>query len=294
MPKSVASPTGRGSPNPSTSFRLKAPHANSAMATRVPAHATAGYTLHRPPLPLIYKPPSCGVAPPGCDVERCMQKRDLRQAKHNASAVLALCARCECALCMICAKPRNRWSSPLGQTLESVTTNTDPPFTFAYNPNDADMQRMREQLVLEPVLTHAWHEATWRCCARPGGLVVDVGGNFGWYTLFSLALGCEVVVFEPVPLFQEVRPPPGHLYEPPYEPPYAAASPMLRPRCPGHLAPPGYLVITRAGAPAGHLPQPWLRRARDHLWQRRVRRAWQLQPARAAPRRQAQEEARYV
>ena len=72
------------------------------------------------------------------------------------------------------------------------------------HPNDADMQRMREQLVLEPVLTHAWHEATWRCCASPGGLVVDVGGNFGWYTLFSLALGCEVIVFEPVPLFQEV------------------------------------------------------------------------------------------
>ena len=80
------------------------------------------------------------------------------------------------------------------------------------------------------MLTHAWHEATWACCARPGyslltavltthyslltthcccarpgGLVVDVGGNFGWYTLFSLALGCEVIVFEPVPLFQEVR-----------------------------------------------------------------------------------------
>eukprot|EP00964_Phaeocystis_antarctica_P023928 scaffold13386_cov51-Phaeocystis_antarctica.AAC.2 len=161
------------------------------MAVRVPAHATAGYTLHRPPIPLIYKPRSCGDTPPGCDVERCMAKRQLRQAKHNASAVLDLCARCECALCMICAKPRNRWTSPLGQTLESVTTNTDPPFTFAYNPNDADMQRMREQLVLEPVLTHAWHEATWACCARPGGLVVDVGGNFGWYTLFSLALGCE-------------------------------------------------------------------------------------------------------
>ena len=133
-----------------------------------------------------------------------MQKRDLRLAKHNASAVQAVCARCECALCMICAKPHNRWTSPLGQMLESTTTNTDLPFTFAYNPNDADMQRMREQLVLEPVLTHAWHEATWRCCARPGGLVVDVGGNFGWYTLFSLALGCEVIVFEPVPLFQEV------------------------------------------------------------------------------------------
>ena len=242
------------------------------MANRVPAHATAGYTLHRPPLPLIYKPPSCGDAPPGCDVERCMQKRDLRQAKHNASAVLALCARCECSLCLICAKPRNRWTSPRGQTLESVTTNTDPPFTFAYNPNDADMQRMREQLVLEPVLTHAWHEATWRCCARPGGLVVDVGGNFGWYTLFSLALGCEVIVFEPVPLFQEVLrlccgSPYARLYEHLYEHLY---SPMLRLCTAWHLATAGYLVITPPGAPPGYLAQPRLRRARDHLRQRGV------------------------
>ena len=174
------------------------------MANRVPTHAETGFTLHRPPLPLIYKPHSCGDTPPSCNAELCMQKRQLRRAKHNVSAGIELCNRCECALCLICAKPRNRWTSPRGQTLETVTTRTDPPFTFAYNPFDADMQRMREQLILEPVLTHAWHEATWRCCARPGGLVVDVGGNFGWYTLYSLALGCEVVVFEPVPLFQEV------------------------------------------------------------------------------------------
>ena len=31
-----------------------------------------------------------------------------------------------------------------------------------------------------------------------------MGGNFGWYTLYSLALGCEVSVFEPVPAYQEV------------------------------------------------------------------------------------------
>ena len=122
------------------------------MANRVPTHAETGFTLHRPPLPLIYKPHSCGDTPPSCNAELCMQKRQLRRAKHNVSAGIELCNRCECALCLICAKPRNRWTSPLGQMLESVTTNTDPPFTFAYNPNDADMQRMREQLVLEPVL----------------------------------------------------------------------------------------------------------------------------------------------
>ena len=51
------------------------------MAVRVPAHATAGYTLHRPPIPLIYTPRSCGDTPPGCDVERCMAKRQLRQVR---------------------------------------------------------------------------------------------------------------------------------------------------------------------------------------------------------------------
>jgi len=90
------------------------------------------------------------------------------------------------------------------QSLESVTTRTHPPFTFAFKPDDDDMQRMRSQLILEPTLTHAWHEATWRCCQQPGGLVVDVGGNFGWFTLYSLALGCSVVVFEPIPAYREV------------------------------------------------------------------------------------------
>ena len=105
----------------------------------------------------------------------------------------------------MCAKLVNRWSTPSGQLLESVTTRTHPPFTFAFKPEDDDMQRMRTQLILEPMLTHAWHESIWRCCQRPGGgLVVDVGGNFGWYTLFSLALGCEVIVFEPIPAYQEV------------------------------------------------------------------------------------------
>ena len=39
---------------------------------------------------------------------------------------------------------------------------------------------------------------------RRAGRVIDVGGNVGWYTLYSLALGCRVSVVEPVPLFQQV------------------------------------------------------------------------------------------
>ena len=34
--------------------------------------------------------------------------------------------------------------------------------------------------------------------------MLDVGANFGWYTLFSLALGCRTVSFEPVPMWRDV------------------------------------------------------------------------------------------
>ena len=37
-----------------------------------------------------------------------------------------------------------------------------------------------------------------------GRFGVDVGGNFGRFTLYSLALGCNVIAFEPVPAYLEV------------------------------------------------------------------------------------------
>ena len=169
--------------------------------------ATMSWQLHRPPLPKIYTPPSCtATSPPreaGCASE-CMARKLLGKAKHNSTLHDQLCERCECSLCLVCAKLVNRWTTPLGQTLESVTTRTHPPFTFAFKPDDDDMQRMRQQLILEPQLTLAWHEQSWRCCQKSGGIIVDVGGNFGWFTLYSLALGCRVVVFEPVPAYREV------------------------------------------------------------------------------------------
>ena len=98
----------------------------------------------------------------------------------------------------------HRWTSPLGQTLHSFVTNTEPRFVFVYNPRDYDMTRMARHGVLEPALTLAWHDATRACCRERRGMVVDVGGNFGWYTLYSIALGCDVFVIEPVPAWLEV------------------------------------------------------------------------------------------
>ena len=98
----------------------------------------------------------------------------------------------------------HRWTSPLGQTLHSFVTSTEPRFVFAFNPRDHDMARMGRQGVLEPALSLAWHDVTRACCRNRRGVVVDVGGNFGWYTLYSIALGCDVFVVEPVPAWLEV------------------------------------------------------------------------------------------
>lgn len=103
--------------------------------------------------------------------------------------------------------PRGRvkkWTAPSGQTVHTFTTRTEPRFVFAYNPFDEDMSRMARKGVLEPALTLAWYNTTYACCRDARGIVVDVGGNFGWYTLYSIALGCRVLVFEPVPAWLEI------------------------------------------------------------------------------------------
>lgn len=98
----------------------------------------------------------------------------------------------------------NRWTAPSGQIVHTFTTRTEPRFVFAYNPLDKDMDRMARKGVLEPGLTLAWYDTTHACCRDERGIVVDVGGNFGWYTLYSIALGCRVLVLEPVPAWLEI------------------------------------------------------------------------------------------
>lgn len=114
-----------------------------------------------------------------------------------------LCSCCpSCTFCQ--AGAVGRWTTPSGVVLESLTSATVPSFQFAYNPLDVDMLHIRRRLVVEPALTALWKNVTQTCCAA-GGLVIDIGANFGWYTLFSLALGCHVVAFEPVSDYRDVE-----------------------------------------------------------------------------------------
>ena len=52
-----------------------------------------------------------------------------------------MCNRCECRKCALCGINMKRWTSPSGQILHSFVTRSEPPFTFAYNPADIDMER---------------------------------------------------------------------------------------------------------------------------------------------------------
>ena len=59
--------------------------------------------------------------------------------------------------------------------------------------------------LLEPGFTWVWNNLLREGCAPRGGgrpgLVLDVGANFGYYSLLAAAMGCRVVAWEPVPYF---------------------------------------------------------------------------------------------
>ena len=81
---------------------------------------------------------------------------------------------------------------------------TDPPFYFAYTDpkDDVDVSsQFFNDRAVETGISKVWSKLLRRCCPN-NGLVVDVGGNFGWYSLLSAAHGCRVVSWEPVPTFR--------------------------------------------------------------------------------------------
>lgn len=149
----------------------------------------------------------CAADKPGCAHAACkiaVSNGAARGAKGTRLVDQSACERCECSLCSACAVPKTVWATPSGQSVETMTTGTHPRFTFAYQPLDWAMSTMQASRMIEPGLTRAWSEQTRECCATPGGLVIDIGANYGWYSLYSMALGCDVVAFEPVPSYQEI------------------------------------------------------------------------------------------
>lgn len=153
----------------------------------------------------------------GCDVTSRKGRRGLRAScshtakrRRCAEAVEkrgrgAACAgSCYCSRCSpACADFATQWRSPFG-LVEARATASQPRFTFAYSPYDVDTTSMVSEGLIEPAITRAWHGAVSNCCSRGGGSIIDVGGNYGWYTLFSLAMGCSATVVEPIRSYQQI------------------------------------------------------------------------------------------
>ena len=89
--------------------------------------------------------------------------------------------------------------------LRAVRTRTEPSFIQPYTDPKADVdvsERMENKRIVEDSVVHIWRASTKKCCASGRGVVIDVGANFGMFTAYSAMLGCEVIAFEPVPLFR--------------------------------------------------------------------------------------------
>jgi len=105
----------------------------------------------------------------------------------------------------------------LGVPLFATRTATDPPFTMPHTDPAADVDvsaQLARERVVERGLTQVWRARLESACGGDRGwsaaspplpsppLVLDVGANFGWYSIFAASLGCRVVAWEPVPLFR--------------------------------------------------------------------------------------------
>ncbi|GAX77863.1 hypothetical protein CEUSTIGMA_g5305.t1 [Chlamydomonas eustigma] len=88
-------------------------------------------------------------------------------------------------------------------------TKTPTAFKMAYaNPSlDLDVSEVMERAgMVEGGITQIFHEVLKDQCILPNGkraLVLDVGANFGYFSVLSALYGCRVIAWEPVPLFQQ-------------------------------------------------------------------------------------------
>jgi FkbM family methyltransferase len=92
---------------------------------------------------------------------------------------------------------------PVGLAISII--QTEPPFLYTYMTIDADSYQVASPDIraLEPGMTALWGRFVGSCC-KQNGHVVDVGSHFGYYSLYSAALGCTYSAIEPVNTFRAI------------------------------------------------------------------------------------------
>ena len=91
-----------------------------------------------------------------------------------------------------------------GVEVRAAWTRSQPAFIMPYTEPSADIDvsgGMASNRLVEATSTRYFGALSRECCAA-GGLMLDVGSNFGWFALHAAAMGCRVVAWEPVPVFR--------------------------------------------------------------------------------------------
>lgn len=89
-------------------------------------------------------------------------------------------------------------------------TLTLPPFIMAHThpAMDLDVSDAIDRAgLVEGGITQIFREALHKRCIDGEGkraLVLDIGANFGYFSVFAALLGCRVIAWEPVPLFRSL------------------------------------------------------------------------------------------
>jgi FkbM family methyltransferase len=93
--------------------------------------------------------------------------------------------------------------------VEIVRTITDPPFLQVIVPKADECKNFPGEILkttgfFAPVETSIFHHVLKEGCRNldkngRAPLVVDVGGNIGYFTAYAAACGCRVISFEPIP-----------------------------------------------------------------------------------------------
>ena len=109
------------------------------------------------------------------------------------------------------ARPTAAWARPpvaflfeQGVEVRAAWTRSQPAFIMPYTDPRADIDvsgGMFATRMVEGTSTRYFGALSRECCAA-GGLMLDVGSNFGWFALYAAAMGCRVVAWEPVPVFR--------------------------------------------------------------------------------------------
>uniref|UniRef100_A0A7R9VX54 Methyltransferase FkbM domain-containing protein n=1 Tax=Chlamydomonas euryale TaxID=1486919 RepID=A0A7R9VX54_9CHLO len=86
--------------------------------------------------------------------------------------------------------------------------DSKPAFFFAYTDPAKDLDvsaNMENRRAVEYGITHVFYRIFKDGCVKADGsrsLFLDVGSNFGWFTVLAARMGCRVIAYEPVPQFR--------------------------------------------------------------------------------------------